>query len=320
MMDLEILMHKSDMSKIRVKRHDHYKEWALKGDLPNSYYPAEAAFVNRLQTRPSQLFYPYQFPYVDSDVYHYHVAFLVEAVELLPLKMDLSFDAIWRAFEAFYKNSVMPQRDFKLNQEAPGLAANIDAKCELNLLLDDMFKNIPVQSCEYLVERIFQQWQIPSTDYTKIVNRLNNPAGNHLTIVDFLNRVAAKYRAPNLHPDNHRKAAMLLRLALDGQEVDVQGSKITLPRSERISFFINALLYTFRNDRFHGNVQPPFKSSVGTLQTYAHVHYCLIWAHFLLLFSMAISNPPFVKHRRLAENTQRNLVAFRDFYGSHLKT
>lgn len=308
------------MSKIRVKRHNHYRDWVLKGDLPMSHYPAEAAFANRLQTSPSKLFYPYQFPYADSDVYHYHVAFLVEAVELFPLKMDLSFDAIWRAFEAFYKTSVMLQGDFKLNQEAPGLAVKIDAKIELNLLLNDMFKNIPVQSCEYLVERIFQQWQIPGTDYTKIANRLKNPAGNHLAVVDFLNLVAAKYRAPDLSSDNQRKAAMLMRLALGGQEVDVQGSKITLPRSERIGFLINALLYTFRNDRFHGNMQPPFKSSVGTLQTYAHVHYCLIWAHFLLLFSMTISNPPFVRLRRLAENTERNLVAFCDFYGAHLKT
>ncbi len=274
--------------------------------------------VERLRTKPSRLFFPYPFPYTDNDDYHYHLAFLVEAVELLPLKIDLSFDAVWRAFESFYKNHVIIPKDFKLNQEAPGLAAKIDAQTEHNTLLDELLRNIPVQSCEYLGERILGQWQLPNTDYQLIWNRLNNPPNKHPKVNDLLGRIAAKYRAPRSSIGDKRKAAMLLRLALQGAEVDVEGTKVQLPRSERISFLINALLYTFRNDRFHGNMQPPFKSSVGTLQTYAHAQYCFIWGHFLFLFSSTLSTPPFAEHQSLANNTRQNLAAFCDFYGSHL--
>lgn len=306
------------MSKIRVKRHNHYKEWALQSELPESPYPAEAALVERLRARPNKLFFPYPFPFTDNDDYHYHLAFLVEAIELLPLKIDLSFDAVWRAFEAFYKNHVIAPKDFKLGQEAPALAARIDAQTEHGALLDDLLKNIPVQSCEYLVERILGQWHLPNSDYLLIWNRLNNPPNKHLSITNLLTRIAAKYKAPSPALENQRKAAMLLRLALQGAEVDVEGTNIQLPRAERISFLINALLYTFRNDRFHGNMQPPFKSSVGTLQTYAHAQYCFIWGHFLFLFSTTLSTPAFANHQELAENTGRNLSAFCDFYGSHL--
>lgn len=306
------------MSKIRVKRHNHYKDWVLQAELPDSPYPAECALVERLRTKPSKVFTPYPFPFTDNDDYHYHLAFLVEAVELLPLKIDLSFDAVWRAFESFYKSHVIAPNDFKLGQEAPDLAAKIDTQSEHSQLLDTLLKNIPVQSCEYLIERIMRQWQRPNSDYQLIWNRLNNPANRHRSVTSLLASIAAKYNAPSPALGDQRKAAMLLRLALQGTEVDLSGTKIRLPRAERISFLINALLYTFRNDRFHGNMQPPFKSSVGTLQTYAHAQYCFIWGHFLFLFSTTLSTPTFANHPQLAENTRQNLEAFCEFYGSHL--
>lgn len=306
------------MSKIRVQRHNHYKDWELQGELPESPYPAESAMVERLHTKPSKMFHPYPFPYTEDDDYHYHLAFLVEAVELLPLKLDLSFDAVWRAFESFYANRVIAPRPFKPGDEAPGLARMVDARAEHSSVLDELLRNIPVQSCEYLIARIYGQWLVLGSDYQKIWNRLTNPQGNHNTITSFLPLLAKKYKAPTMNGQDRRKAAMLLRLALQGVEVDVEGAKIQLPRAERISFLINALLYTFRNDRFHGNMQPPFKSSVGTLQTYAHAQYCFIWGHFLFLFSTTLSTPAFANHQELAENTGRNLSAFCDFYGSHL--
>jgi hypothetical protein len=306
------------MSKIRVERHNHYKNWLLEETLPESPYPAEAAMVKRLRSKPSKLFWPYPFPYTENDDYHYHLAFLVEAVELLPLKIDLSFDAVWRAFESFYKNHVIAPKDFKLGQEAPDLAAKIDSQAEYGVFLDDLLKDIPVQSCEFLVERILAQWQLPNSDYQLIWNRLNNPPNRHINVTDLLTRMAAKYSAPSLTIGDQRKAAMLLRLALLGAEVELSRTKVKLPRAERISFLINALLYTFRNDRFHGNMQPPFKSSLGTLQTYAHAQYCFIFGHFLFLFSTTQSKPPFADHQLLAANGSQNLTAFRDLYGSHL--
>jgi hypothetical protein len=311
------LSRRFTVSKIRIKRHKHYKNWVLVAELRHSPYPAEAALIERLQLKPSKVFIPYPFPYADNDTYHYHLAFLVEAVELLPLKIDLAFDAVWRAFESFYKSLIAP-KDFKLGQEAPGLAAKIDAQPEHGVLLDELLGNIPVQSCEYLIERILGKWQSPNSDYHLIWNRLNNPPNKHTNVTNLLTRIAAKYKAPSPAVTDQRKAAMLLRLALQGIEVHVEGTRIQLPRAERISFLINALLYTFRNDRFHGNMQPPFKSSVGTLQTYAHAHYCFIWGHFLFLFSTALSTPAFAIQQQLAENTAQNLNLYCQFYASHL--
>jgi hypothetical protein len=306
------------MSNIRVQRHSHYKDWELPTELSTSPYPAESALIERLAAKPGKMFYPYPFPYTEDDDYHYHLAFLVEAVELLPLKIDLSFDAVWRAFESYYASRVVAPKPFKLGDEAPDLAALIDRQPEHDLNLNQLLSNIPSQCCEYLAKRVFREWRVAGTDYQKIWNRLNNPAGRHSSVITLLTKMAEKYNAPNMTDAERRKAAMLLRLALSGTEVDVLGTKIALPRAERISFLFNALLYTFRNDRFHGSMQPPFKSSVGTLHTYAHAHYCFIWGHFLFLFSTTLSAPSLVRHQELAENTGQNITAFCGFYGSHL--
>lgn len=310
------------MSSIRIKRHDLYKNWALPKTPHDSPFPAESALFNRLKERPTAFFHPYQFSYTDDDAYNYHLAFLVEAVELLPDKVDTSFDAVWRAFESYYGGQVIAPKDFKIQQEAPGIATDLACESELQPALDQLLKIIPVQSCEYLTQRIMKDWGIDMigntrTDYRLIFNRLENPPGKHPQVIPFLEKVARKYGAPSPVPDSARRAAMLLRLALHGDEVEIDGSKITLPQDQRISFLINALLYTFRNDRFHGNMQPPFKSSVGTLQTYAHAHYCFLWAHFLFLFALS-KKMPSITSSKIAVNTIQNLTTFSTFYDKHL--
>lgn len=301
------------MSKTRLERHRHYVNWRLDADLDVSY-PAEAAMMDRLVSTGNVLFVPYPFKYTDDAEFHFHLAFLVEAIELMPLKIDLSFDAVWRAFESVYKKAIAPN-DFKLGQESPIVAKKIDKSADLDEVLNELFSAIPMQTCEYIVKRIFDTWRSHNSDWQKIWNRLNNPAPFHSDVRRLLEKMAAKYGAPKLQPVEQRKAAGLIRIALDGKEVNVNGTTIKLSRQERISFLVNALLYTFRNDRFHGSMQPPFKSSKGSLKTYAHTHYCFLWAHLLFLYSLGALLPKVVSHALISENTAKNLEAFRELYG-----
>jgi hypothetical protein len=307
------------MSKVRLQRHNQYKGWQLSEVPMDSVFPAEAALAQRIRETGDELFAPYQFSFHEDDAYHYHLAFLVEAVELLPLKIDLAFDAIWRAFESLYAKQLPPPMAFKLGDIAPSFAGQIEATSEHDILLNRLLEMIPVQSCEYIAQRIFRTWNQPQSDYQKIWNRLENPPNNHNEIKDLLGRVATKYAAPNFVHGDERKAAMLLRLVIQGSEVEVGGVRITVPRAQRISFLLNALLYTFRNDRFHGSMQPPFKSSIGTIRTYAHVHYCFIWAHYLFLFRAMKNTPALAEAAELAANTLRNLESMGRIYGKHLR-
>jgi hypothetical protein len=302
------------MSKWRIQRHKHYVAWQM-GQQPDFPYPAEAAMMERLAATGNRLFVPYPFPYTDDDTYHYHLAFLVEAVDLLPLKMDLSFDAVWRAFESMYTRSIAPKK-YKLHEQAPIVASDIVAHVVLDQAVRDLLSSVPMQSCEYLAQRIFDGWRDPLTDWERIWNRLNNRRHGHVT--HLLEEIAIKYSAPVIALDDRRKVAILLRLALHGEEVDLQGAKIKIPVEERISFLLNALLYTFRNDRFHGGMQPPFKSSKGTLRTYTHAHYCFLWAHFLFLYALAKVQAAVVELHLLADNIGHNLEVYKKIYGKKI--
>lgn len=307
------------MSKVRNLRHNQYKNWVIPSDFQDSSYPAESALVTRLRGGTFEYFVPYPFSYSEDAAYNYCLAFLVESIELLPLKVDLAFDSVWRAFESFYKDQVNAGRGLNLPDEAQALAVRLDNQSEHNANLDRLLSIIPAQSCEYLAKRIFQHWQSTQWNEQRLWNRLASPPGHRPAVADFLTRVAKKYNAPTFADGDRRKAAMLIRLALSGAQVQVEGATILLPRSERISFLINALLYTYRNDRFHGNMQPPFKSSISTLKTYAHAHYCFLWAHFLFLFLTTIGPPVLAQHRLIAANISHNIGAFSNLYGSHIQ-
>ncbi len=314
------------MSKIRVRRHNHYIKWELPVSFSDSPYPAEAALIERLRASSTVLFHPYPFAYMEDDRYHYYLAFLIEAVELFPLHLDLAFDAIWRAFEALCRDDVPWTAGKSVKQFTPILASTIAGNSIYHSVLDEILSAIPVQSCEYLVSRIFSDWP-PNTDNSKdstlIMKRVGFGPGNPPVpafpgLVSFLSAVAVKYGAPRMTLDIKRRAATLLKIAIVGKLVTVNSFTFHLTLAERVSLLISALLYTFRNDRFHANVQPPFKSSKGTLKTYAHVHYCFMAGHMLLLFGLVEAGIIPDKHLIVRANVAQNLAVFLAFYDRHL--
>lgn len=314
------------MTKIRISRHNHYKNWLAPSTLPNSPYPAEDALIQHSRANSPILFMPYPFAYTDSDRYHFYLTFLIEAVELFPLHMDLGFDSIWRAFEAICRDDLTSTLGKSVKQLTPIVAHDIAANPIYQPLLSDLFSAIPIQSCEYLIKRIYSDWPPDSNDEknsTLIMKRVafgpGNPAkAQYPDIVDFLKEIALKYGAPSLTPDASRRASTLLKKGLAGEALKVGSKTFKLGLAERTMFIIGALLYTFRNDRFHANVQPPFKSSDGTLQTFAHVHYCFITAHMLVLFGLMEAGLVKTNHAAACINTNENLISFKSFYGRHL--
>lgn len=308
------------MNKTRIERHLYHENWALPSVPGKSNFPAERALLERLAEYTGPWFSAFPFPYSDDDLFNYYLTFSVQALELLPLHTDLAFDSLWRANDSLWDKHVLYTRENKpFKTFAPLLAEKAVADQDyLTTFLPDLFQSIPVQSCEYIVSRLFRSDpNIFSSDSGKIYRRLSPDKISNNTI-KLVKSVATQYSAPISDPSIYRKASTLLRLIVAGQNVKVNGEHYQLSESERISFLLNALLYTFRNDRFHGSMQPPFKSSVGKLKTYAHVHYCFLWAHFLFLQALAESGIYPGKTSEIATNMAINIQSYKDFYGTHL--
>ena len=84
--------------KFRKLRIDIVNSWNL--NLNEEYYdylfPVEKDFLARVNLKLTKnglpLFVPLNYPYELDKEYHIYISYLIESLDVLPLKMDLSFD------------------------------------------------------------------------------------------------------------------------------------------------------------------------------------------------------------------------------------
>jgi hypothetical protein len=179
--------------------------------------------------------------------------------------------------------------------------------------------SIPAQSCEYFTDRLFSGYHItsPTGSSKRILDRLKL-ASTNVNLLELIHNTAAKYGAPIMTTQNSRKAAMLFRKALQGTVVNVSSFTGSLSVAERLSLILLGILYTFRNDRFHGDLHPPFKSSLATLQTYTHAHFSFLVTYFLFLQTLHFSNKVPFKSDNIDQNITSNIQIFTQLYGKHI--
>ncbi|MDG4850923.1 hypothetical protein, partial [Peribacillus frigoritolerans] len=108
-----------------------------------------------------------------------------------------------------------------------------------------------------------------------------------------------------------------------------EGNKVTIDISternykieleDELNFLINGILYTFRNERAHGAVFSPFRSSKATIKTYAHSNFCFLAAYVLLLILMSKNDGYKMSNKYVVENITQNIDLFQKLYGRELK-
>lgn len=312
------------MGKTRLNRHKHYVSWQLSAPLPTSDYRAEQALIDAIQRTNSELFRTCSLPFTEDNDYHYTLSFLLEAIDLLPLHIDLTFDTMWRAFESLFINHYpFSGNGISITTKTPEFAECLSSNSGYIPNLERLLQNIPFQSCEYLGSRIFDEWAHPITSCSnRVLRRIRSMSEDNSiklpTIIPALKDIAQKYGCPNHDLQKHRKLSGLIRLLIQGQSVEILGHTYLMTLKERIALIIGGMLYTFRNDRFHANVQPPFKSTRATLKTYTHAHYCMIFTHSILLFALVEICGAF-KHDPVIQNIEHNTDLLIDLYGKHVE-
>ena len=313
------------MTEMRLQRIKYIRQWRLDSLPENLVFPAEKALVEQIHKNSSRFFMSFAFPYAEHDRYHYYLNFLIEALELLPLKVDLAFDACWRAFESLlFEVNLNPKRS-KIQELLSEFCVNYlnnqaSTRNEDDLLIARLIDLVPVQTCEYLAQRLLDEYDVtkPVGDSKRIVDRLkwSNYNTNFLAL---LPNIARKYGAPNINPSDLRKASLLLRKVLRGNSVSIGTFSGQLTVTERLSLIVLGVVYTARNDRFHGSMQPPFKSSVATLRTYAHAHYLYLTSYFLFIKVLYSTGWIALKSDDIKNHLLENMYHFQSLYGKHLE-
>lgn len=226
---------------------------------------------------------PIQLPLIEDFQFQRLLSFKIDIYEQLPNRPDIAFDLAWRTFEAYsayfaHIGSWNTNKTWKiLNKTSEDILINqINRNSNLSNALVILFNSVPLQATEFLVRRLFETTTASlKSQQTQIIERVTDSLGQ-----DLFDCFKNKYGA--LTPDNQRKAGMLLQLIISGIKVDIDGKFYQLDKLQTIKLLINGLLYTYRNERFHGDAFSPFKSSKTQIKTYAHSYYCLIATYFFI--------------------------------------
>ncbi len=116
---------------------------------------------------------------------------------------------------------------------------------------------------------------------------------------------------------------MLLRRALRGESLTLgESGEFKLDETSLARFLVLLLLYTARNERFHGSSFSPFVSSDATLRTYTHPFFMFLASYYLLLATWLETRPAATNASRieLLESLSNNLQDAEGLFGSHWKS
>lgn len=308
----------------KQKRIDHFNQWPLA-----QKFPAEELFDNRLKCFDLQdLFFPYQIPSTTNPDIHISISYLIDAVDSLPKRPDHSFDWTWRAFEYLAGRS-FPSYSSSITETLRGglssaltnyFATNAQASNEFYSLI----KNIPFQTCEYLLKRIIDGAPYTFTSgahkhLTSYAKRLLFANGNPPVISQNLQLILSHLSTYNFSDTERRRSgASLLRRILREQSVTIAGTSITLSRADLLFLLLSGLGYAFRNDRAHAKSIAPFRSSYASVTTYAHC-----WFMFLLMYEATLAllhtrSSPMQLTGCPAQNFQQNNNAYCGLFADYL--
>jgi hypothetical protein len=262
------------------KRIDYNNKW------PDEIisFAGQQAFINLLNEKGiKNILRPIQLPLIEDFQFQRLLSFKIDIYEQLPNRPDIAFDLAWRTFEAYaayfaHIGTWNTTKTWKiLNKTSEDIIINqINQNAKLSGALTNLFDSVPLQATEFLVRRLFETTTASlKSQQTQIIERVIDSLGQ-----PFFDSFKNKYGI--LTSENQRKGGMLLQIIISGKKVDINGAFYQLNKLQTIKLLINGLLYTYRNERFHGDAFSPFKSSKTQIKTYAHSYYCLISTYFFI--------------------------------------
>jgi hypothetical protein len=274
-------------------------------------FPIERAFQERAARFDRPLFQPLELPDRDDVDYHRQVSYLVDAFDSLPGRADIAFDSAWKAFESAAKVAVGGNITDRLTK----LAVDDLLPGEI---VEALLCGMPAQSCEYLFKRLVLDFLALPTAAERERHQPNRRL-RELRDPDVEALVGDLQRRYRTGFANHRKGAMLLRLAVGGQDLRLDGVRVQLSLRSRSAVLLSGLLYTARNDRFHGESFSPFVSSAATIRTYTHPYFLFLASHSLLCALWAGAPPAGIGLDRalVGANVAANLEFAQGLFGRH---
>jgi hypothetical protein len=245
-------------------------------------FPTEEALTQRLaKHNVASIFLPVHLVHSEDRDFQTLLSHCIDALDYLPLRPDFAFDQIWKALDAEF---------FRLKR-TPGISSNQsrfmafathianDPLCSGSH--HDVATRIPLQTCEYFAKRILESTTNPNEHSPQFIKRVEQTLGAGL-LADIHAKYDGDWLTPGKSAATQRRLGGLIKLIVRGAQVTVGPGTYQLSNGEIDRLLVSTVLPQFRNERFHGSVRPPFRSSSATLKTYAHAYFLLMYAYALM--------------------------------------
>ncbi len=299
------------------KRIDYNNNWPDKVII----FSAQEAYDKLLKDKGvPHILRPIKIPLIEEYEFQRLLSFKIDIYEQLPNRPDIAFDLAWRNFEAYsvffsvskgWSTSKTHKILYKVCEDI--LLNQYNSNVELANSFSNLINNVPLQATEFLIKRLLESnSNALKSQQNKIIERFIE-----ITSQDLFECLKIKYDF--FTPENQRKAGLLLQLLIKGNEVEINTQKFKLTLIQQLKLITNGILYTYRNERFHGDSFSPFKCSATRLKTYAHSYYCLIATYFFISQLIFHHYPNKFKLSEIAEQLDDNTNRFVLVFGNQLK-
>ncbi|MFJ1105229.1 hypothetical protein CN300_26230 [Bacillus thuringiensis] len=258
-------------------------------------------------------FIPFKFPETDDNEFHKALAYFLDGLDGLPLRPDIAFDNTWRAVDSYVLGI------FQGNTEQP--KKTWDLYIDSYQIVKDTFERfhnlIPLQSLEFLSKRLLNN-SISNVERRHVehirrrVKRVLNEVDNAL-----YDDILTKYNIFNA--DTQRKCASLFKIVLAGQSINLNDRDVQLNTKQNVVLILDGIIYSSRNERFHGDSFPQFLSSKAKMSTFASGYFVFLYTYFLFLLLVHYDTVLELEISSVIENINVNLDIYEELFLNSIK-
>ncbi|MDD2895465.1 MAG: hypothetical protein PHG81_05535 [Aliarcobacter sp.] len=216
----------------------------------------------------------------DDNNFQTYLGYLIDSLDMLPLRPDFAFDNIWKALDAEFfviQNELNQNNTSRFDAFIDEILINVNVSTAFIKYLNV----IPEQTCKYAAKRIIESSLKENNNQETLYRRAQSSLSE-----SFINEFVNKYPpSSNKKPiaGDLRNAGKLLKKVFNKEKISLNGVDYTFNDNSLIKFLLKIVLANYRNERFHGAVFSPFRSSTATLDTYAHAYFLFHLSYALLL-------------------------------------
>lgn len=232
----------------------------------------------------------------------------IDLYDELPYRPDAAFDFCWRAFEILTMHYIKDVSRTSCSNVTDGfkfistvLKRIIDSNSNLKMSIESLFANQSLASLRFCVNYLADNSSLPNSydllfdkSKNKIAKRfesaLNQTPIDTTISTTIYAEFVKKYISGSFYADvnnnrisnmfaNVSKAAKCLKIILMGNKNPIELNSIDfcpLGLDKRVELLLNGILYSIRNNRFHGDNYSLLKSSASTNSIYHSMYHCLI--------------------------------------------